>query len=135
VLPSGTALELWDSFKPRLIEAVNAHPAESETDLEEVRTDVRRGKATVLQIYEQRKLLAVAVVELLDLSDGRSLHVRYLAGDGMDAWMDKLEARLQDMARDYGCVWVSIIGRLGWYKALKSHGFVAVSMELRKRVS
>ena len=135
MLPSVTALELWDSFKPRLIEAVEAHPAESETDLEHVRTDVRRGKAMVLQIFEASQLLAVAVVELLDLKDGRSLHVRYLAGDGMDAWMDKLEARLQDMARFYDCVWVSIIGRLGWYRSLKLHGFEAVSIELRKRVS
>lgn len=134
VLPRTVAIELWNTYKPYLLTAVNEHPAETVESLEEIRTDIRKGRALVLQIYEGVELQAVAVVELLDLKDGKSLHVRYLGGNGMDGWLDELSERLDETARFYDCDWVSIIGRLGWARSLKKYDYKPVSMELRKAV-
>ena len=125
---------MWDQFKPYLLLAVNEHPCESMEDLTGLREDVAEGRAMLVGMYSGAQMVAAGVVELVELSDGRSLHVRYLGGNGMDEWIDELHARLKDVAQEYGCRWISLTGRMGWRKVLKRLDYNPVAIQLRAEV-
>ena len=134
VLTPEIAVMLWQDFREHLELAVATHPGERPADMEEVRESVKKGQALVLQIYDGMDLLAVAVVEKVEMRDGRCLYVRYLGGERMDEWLDELHARLEEVARVYSCRWIGLTGRMGWKKALAKLGWNPVAIQLRAEV-
>ena len=133
-LPPELANMLWPTYLDKIKEAMATHPSETHNSLVELRTDIRKGRALVLQMYEDDEVAAVGVVEIVDQSDGKMLYIRYLAGDGMEYWLDELHELLIEIAGNYGCQWLGLTGRLGWQRALKHLGFEPVAVELRAGV-
>lgn len=125
---------LWEDFKEHLELAINEHPGECVERLEDIRRDVKTGKAMVIEIFNGHELLAVGVLEQVELNDGRTLHVRYLQGNGMETWLDELHAKLYELAKAYGCKWISLTGRLGWKKALQRLNWNPIAIQLRAEV-
>ena len=134
-MTQGLGSMLWDSFREHLELAVVQHPGESMEDIEHLRGRVRNGSAMVIQIFEGIEPVAIAVVEFLELRDGKALHVRYLSGNGMDGWLDELHAKLGEIARAYHCQWISLTGRMGWKKALSRLGYNPIAIQLRAEVA
>lgn len=134
VLPPQLANMLWPTFVDRIKEAMSTHPSELLDTLPELRTDIRLGRSLVVQMYEDAEVCAIAVIEMVEQTDGRMLYIRYLAGEGMEHWLPELHELMTTVARQFGCNWFGLTGRLGWVKALKVYGFEPVAIELRAEV-
>lgn len=126
---------LWDDFRGMMELAAIEHPHESPEDIEHLRTLVRQDKAKLIAIVDGLgKVMAAAVCELVEFRDGRSLHVRYLAGEHMGQWLDELHCKLGEVATGYRCEWISLTGRLGWKRELSKLGYNPIAIQLRARV-
>lgn len=53
----------------------------------------------------------------------KALHVPYIAGDGMDQWIDRAMDVLEAFARHMGCAYVSGCGRRGWARVGRDRGY------------
>lgn len=128
----GEALALWSQYAEYFEQAAMEHP--EAFDLEELRRDVASGKLMTIGIFDGVSMVAGACVELCELREGKTLHVRYLAGDHMEMWLTELHERLQEIARAYGCRWLSLTGRRGWQKRLKVLGWGPVAIQMKCEV-
>ena len=123
----------WDQFKPYLERATLRTPTVQPID-ERTRAAVRDGRLMLVQVYDAMETQAVAACELVELNDGRSLHVRYLSGENISAWIDELHEGLRVLANANKCKWVTLTGRPGWQKLLKSYRMNPVAITLRAEV-
>ena len=129
----GNADLFWSEFKPYLERAALRSDHEQPID-ERTRELVKAGKLMLVQVYDALETQALAACELIELRDGRSLHVRYLSGSNVEAWTDELHEGLRVLANTNKCKWVTLTGRPGWQKALKAYGMKTVSITLRAEV-
>lgn len=132
--PAETALCRWDDFKGYFETAALEHP--QTYNLAELRQLVADEKLLSIGIFDgEQTMVAAAAVELYHAQDGRTLHVRYLAGGEMNEWLDELMARLIEIARAYNCRWISQTGRQGWQRVLaKKFGWKTVAIQMRCEV-
>jgi hypothetical protein len=126
---------MWDSFRDHIELAMATHPGEVAEDLQDLRKDIVAGRAKLLQVWDGVEVIATAVLELQRLRDGDTLHVRYLAGECMDLWLDDLHMKLEQLARQNGCKWISLTGRMGWKRELKRLDYNPVAIQLRAEVA
>jgi len=122
---------LWPTFAEQLRRAVLEHPGEHEATMTELRTQVRKGHAMIVQAYIEDQIEAIGLIEFVDLRDGKMLHIRYLAGEGMAEWLDDLYQLLVTIGKEYGCSWLGLTGRCGWKKVLSDMGFKTVALQMR----
>lgn len=127
-----TALVIWNEFKHYFELAALEHP--ESVDMEDVRARVADGRMMSIGIFDGVSMIAGAAVELYDARDGKTLHVRYLAGEHMEMWLEELQARLFEIAAAYGCRWLSLTGRQGWRKRLSNMGWNPVAIQMRCEV-
>jgi hypothetical protein len=135
ILPRHLVEGLAWLVRPLLLLAAAEHPSETEADVEECLAAAATGEALVILIRDDARILAAALCEIQPLRDGDALHVRYLGGRGMEAWLDRFLACLDTVARGEGCGWVSMTGREGWRRTLGSHGWAQVAVTMRGRVN
>lgn len=131
MLPPEAALMVWDKSLPMLRAAVDAHPGEWPEDLEALRESVELGERLLVHIIDDGELRGVAMLEFVNLTDGKCLHVRYLGGEGMADWLPALHARLREIALAYDCQWMGLIGRCGWKRALANMGWRPMAITMR----
>lgn len=120
---------VWQQFAQYFEMAALEHP--EPFDLEELRAGVASGKFLTVGVFDGEGMLAGALCELTETRQGRSLHVRYLAGNHMEMWLEEMQARLAEIARAYDCRWLSLTGRLGWRKRLAKMGWNPVALQMR----
>lgn len=72
------------------------------------------------------------VTQRIEEDGGPVLHV-WLAG-GRLAGVMALRAGIEAWARGQGCIAITIDGRAGWSRLLRSHGYAAQGGELRRRL-
>ncbi len=125
---------LWDHFKPYLERATLRRATRADEFGADARELVRDGKLMLVHIFDALETQAVAACELLELNDGRALHIRWLGGSNIDGWIDELHEGLRTLANANKCRWVTLNGRPGWRKILKSHGMTPVAITLRAEV-
>ena len=125
---------LWDHFKPYLEKATKRAGNLSATLTEDTRTAVREGRLIMVSIYDALETQAVAACELVELNDGRALHVRWLSGTNIEGWIDDMHEGLRVLANANNCKWVTLNGRVGWRRILKAHGMTPIAITLRAEV-
>lgn len=135
VIPGEVANMMWEQFKDHLELAMIQSPTDTAENMEALRTDIRNNKAMLMQIWDGCELVATAVLEFTEYRDGKSLHIRYLGGEGFTVWRDELHERVEEMARAHDCKWISLSGRAGWKRELAGLGFNPVAIELRAEVA
>ena len=129
----GDALMFWDQYAEHFERAALEHP--EAFDMAEIRADVAAGKLMTVGIFDGVSMIAGACLELVEMREGKTLHVRYLAGNDMETWLEELQARLREIAAAYGCRWVSLTGRRGWAKRLEVMGYQTVAVQLQCEVA
>lgn len=134
LLPGKLAEMMWSDLKPYIEQALIRHPGETLENMDWIRNQIKTQQFLLLQIWDGFELSAVAVLEFVKLVDGKCLHIRYLSGDGLDAWVDQLHEKLTEIAKAHDCEWISLTGRLGWKKALRHLNWNPVAIQLRARV-
>lgn len=108
------------------------HPAPFEWS--EVEAGMQDGKLMAVGVFDGCGMIAGALLEQVEHRDGRGLHVRYLAGNHMEMWLDEMQERLLEIARAYDCRWLSLTGRPGWRRTLGKMGWNPVAIQLRCEV-
>lgn len=102
-------------------------PALNDATLDEVIAELVAGRA---QLWPGET--AAMVTQCLDGPEGRVLHV-WLAGGDLAGVM-ALKPGVEAWGRAMGCRKVTINGRAGWARILRSDGFRMVDGELRKNL-
>ncbi|WP_304171446.1 hypothetical protein [Phenylobacterium aquaticum] len=93
----------------------------------ELLADLRGGRA---QLWAGER--AAMVTQVADETAGRALHVWLAGGDLSDILA--LKPGVEAWGRAQGCDYVTINGRRGWARILRSDGFTRIGDELRKRL-
>jgi hypothetical protein len=136
VLAPMAAARSWPALRERFLEAAAEHPAEFERDVDAQLGAVYGGDKFVIHVVDLDAMqpVAVGLLECSELRDGRTLHVRYLQGDGMGEWLDALLEELERIADVEGCAFLSLQGRPGWMRELRCRGWTPAAVYLRRRV-
>lgn len=95
--------------------------------IEGVREHIREGKGQLLVIYEDDKVIASVMIEILNTEVGRSLHVTTGAGTRVREWHKMLLQTVLNMAEKYDCNDIrAYLVRPGWIRFMKPFGFEVI---------
>lgn len=120
---------IWDKIVPNIRKVLNVqakHNAITNNllSIEGMREHIRSGKGLLLVIYEENKVIASMMLEVLNTEVGRSLNITTLGGDRIHEWNMMLLQALKNLADKYRCDDIRIyLVRKGWIRAMKPHGF------------
>jgi hypothetical protein len=91
---------------------------------EEVRRHLERGTMQLWLAWDdgEPRPRGVWITEVLESARGRFCNIVVLAGNKFETWRG-LEAFLAEWAREYGCVRLTMVGRKGWVRRLRSAGW------------
>jgi hypothetical protein len=106
-----------------------------ELDINKIRNSIINQDMVLLVIYKDGKIIASCTLEKREFNSGKVVvHIATLGGTEIELWADKLDAAICNLALDYGCNELYIIGRKGWEKFLKSKGYSHVHTVLSKKL-
>lgn len=112
---------LIDSAWPRVVELLT--PAfeygNGELELEDVLERLKDNRMWLLTIIDDGRMVAAAVLELVQYPRKRSLRIVALGGSGLENWMVELQRATNEMAKRVDASFVEIQGRPGWERALR----------------
>jgi hypothetical protein len=100
---------------------------------EELYDDTLSGLFTVLAAGTETEVRVVVFTRVLEYPCGRILQCFLAFGNSVKTCLPSLEAMLERMANELGCVECEIIGRRGWLKLLPEfkEQYVIMSRELK----
>jgi len=116
--------EAWAGSAPRLDQAL-AHAGRTHS-LEDVKAMVAAGRA---QLWASPASAVVTVIE--DDPCERRLLV-WLAGGDLEELLERMLPRVEAWGRARGCRRLLVIGRAGWERAMKPHGFAPLARVIAK---
>ena len=109
--------EHWGWIEPELMKC---QPFSVEPlDVVSLREDIRARKAMIIALEDDTGLLTVVLVEF----NLNSLHVRLCSGKNLDKWASALNDRLTELAQVMNVKYITQLGRKGWARQMKQHGW------------
>lgn len=122
-IPATSALEFWPELQPYIARAL-AFDLYASTSVDKLKEQVRTGYARVLLCTDGDAILSATLVQLAkNTLDERLLHVVCTAGGKSADWLPVLREHLLEIARSEDCAAVTLSGRPGWARKLKTLGF------------
>lgn len=120
---------VWDEVEPFIESAILDHNFESTT---QAYNQIKNNEMVLfIGANPENEIVVVCVVEIL-VSGVKPLYKRlncvYLAGNGIEDWMEFLYTYLENYALSKGCQDVQIVGREGWLRKIKRYKKVAAVM-------
>lgn len=82
----------------------------------------RKGQLWVA--IEDGKIIMALISEIRVYPENKTLAILLCGGVKMNLWLDDLIAKLKDVSRRHGIQKIETIGRPGWIRALRPHGFI-----------
>lgn len=104
----------WRKAEPMIAEAMKDSLGES---VENLRDQVFIGRA---QLWLSDR--CAAVTRIVDAKK-RVLHIVAVSGEGKEAWLPDLVHEIKDFARHEQCEILLAVGRPGWKRDFRKHGF------------
>lgn len=117
---TGLDLSFWEWVKPMLSRAI----------------EMNRGEFTLADIYQRiqdrdmqlwgihnGEIKACFVTEVIQYPRKKYVRGVILGGDNMENWLQLMADSMDEFARQQGANGVELLGRRGWVKALKKHGY------------
>jgi hypothetical protein len=125
---------LWYKVAP-LIEKAIEH-SNGELDLINMYDKIMENDMLLLVVSEGKdNIMAAVTLEKRDFATGKTiLNICTAGGSDMHLWVDKVLDIAEQMAKDFGCEDVYIVGRGGWQRQLKKNGYEVVHTVLKKKV-
>lgn len=77
---------------------------------------------------------ALAVTEIVQYPQFKTLSIKFVAGDRMERWFDEMISALSDFSKNFGCKYLEAYGRKGWAKYAKSRMKVEEFTMLRSEI-
>ena len=107
----------------------------NELNIETVFMRIIKGDMLLVTISKGSDIVAAIAIEQTTFDTGKKImNLTLVGGDDMHEWMHKFDEVTQNLAKDYGCEEIYIIGRKGWVRALRSLGFDTVHTVVSKKV-
>ena len=93
------------------------------------------GSMLLVTITEGEKIVTALALEQRSFSSGKKvLNLTLAGGEDLHKWMHQLDEITQNLAKDYGCDEIYIVGRAGWVRALRDIGFNKIHTVVTKKV-
>lgn len=108
---------VWPQVEHLLLPALGFN--QGELAPEDILQFLRDNQMWLLTIHQSDKIVAAAVLELVQYPRKRSLRIVLLGGSGLQDWMGELQVATNDMAKSMGASFVELHGRPGWERALR----------------
>lgn len=129
-VPAEHVLEVWPRVEPILKRVVKPQTG---YDLNHVLTELqlRRWQLWVVGNFDAAVITSIQVRPL-----HKVLWIQYIAGKGMDAWLDDWITVQEAYAKANGCEAVEFAGRVGWKRIAraKANGYRPVLTTFRKEL-
>lgn len=106
----------WERCKPWITAALGYQDDDEHHTPDTVMGEVLAGRA---QFFPAEK--SAVVTRVHDEPEGRFLRI-WLAGGDKDELLSLLHAA-DWWAREFGCRWIEVEGRVGWVRVLSDHGY------------
>ena len=123
---------IWPRVKDH-IQAALSH-SKGEISLETIKGRLLENRSLLLLACENVVILASIVCELVDTDNGRVCNIVTCGGSDSDTWLDEWYNQIVPIAKDQGCVRISLNGRKGWEKRLKKYGFEHAYTTLHREI-
>jgi hypothetical protein len=107
-VPSNRVLDVWERVEPMLARVVRPQTGYT---LQSVLVDLQMAKS---QLWIIGNFQTVVVTEIQQRPAERVLWVRFIAGSGMDEWLDDWVMVQEAYAQGNDCTAVEFSGRKGW---------------------
>ena len=111
----------WPRVKGHIQAALDK--AKGELSIETIKDRLLNKTSMLLVAADGIVILASIVCELVETESGRVCHIIAAGGKHADTWLDEWYNQIVPIAKDQGCVRISLNGRKGWEKKLKKYGF------------
>lgn len=118
LLDKATVVANWNLIAKALEPALE----HSLYDLQAIYDMILEDHAVVWMVTEDYTINGYAVTIMRDWPKGRVFTILLLAGSQIERWFP-LWSHFEDYAKNYGCDMMTITGRPGWDRVLKSQGF------------
>lgn len=92
-------------------------------DYEAIQHGVLCGDLTTVEIYLDGELRAVVICEVCEVAGKRTLSILTAGGTNAAAWCGAMHDATMQVARETGCVRMVILGRPGWRRLMRPHGW------------
>lgn len=112
---------IWPRVKDQIDSALKR--SKGELSLETLKNRLLNKESLLLLATDNLVILASIVCELVDTDNGRVCHIVAAGGKNADTWLDEWYNQIVPIAKDQGCVRISLNGRKGWEKKLNKYGF------------
>jgi sulfur relay (sulfurtransferase) DsrF/TusC family protein len=123
----------WDIIVPLIEKGVNYSHGELTSAL--VYQKLMNRELTLLVAFEDKAVIAALTLEQFEFETGkRVLNIQLAGGEGLSKWFHQMDQIINDIAKQYNCSQVYIIGRRGWVRALSSLGYNEAHTVLHKEV-
>lgn len=132
-VPAPIPDETWRLVKGWLARAL-AECAAIET-ISEVKRSIEDRRRQLWLVDSGLLITGVVVTETYPTARGETCGVPYAAGRGMALVIDEVLKQIETWARSEGCTRVEAIGRPGWTRTLKSHGWAPRLVHMAKEIS
>jgi hypothetical protein len=109
--------EHWHWIEPELMRCQAYHI--DPLDMITIKEDIRSRRGMIIVISEGTEVLTVCYVEFYQAS----LHVRLCSGVDLDKWASVLDKALEQLAQVMGVKHITQLGRVGWARQMKQHGW------------
>lgn len=114
-------MEIWDQVKDQIQDALSH--SKGELTLPTLLDRLLNKQALLLVAADGMDILASITCELVETESGRVCHIITAGGKNADSWLDEWYNQIVPIAKDQGCVRLSVNGRKGWEKKLSKYGF------------
>jgi hypothetical protein len=124
---------MWPIVKSMLARAI-AH-SNGELEIDDILKRSIDGEILIVTISQEEEVVAAIAIEQRTFNSGkRILNLTLVGGNEMVNWMDKFSEIANNLAKDYKCDEIYIVGRPGWTRTLKRLGFETVHTVVSRKV-
>lgn len=123
---------VWLEVVPFIEEALLAG-GDADVGTEDVHNDLLNSNRQLWTAVDEGKIIAAAVTQIIVFPRNKIGQVTLGAGIRMEEWMHYMQV-FEQWFKSMGCTRVELLGRPGWSRVFKQHGFVPESLVVRKRI-
>jgi hypothetical protein len=127
---------LLDSYWPAVERELNTieHTWREWHTLEELRRGVEHGRIQLWKVGTAEAVHFFAFTQILITQTGRIVQCFLAFGNQIERWVEDFDAVMEQFARAEKCGKMQVVGRQGWTRLLRPHGFVTETVVLTKDV-
>jgi hypothetical protein len=105
-----------------------------ELNIKDIEVALHNDTMALLCILKGNIIIGAFVIQINEYSNNKKLVVVTASGIDLKSWVDLVDEKLIEIAKECKCSELKIVGRDGWSKLLRSRGWDKVYSVLTKKV-